>query len=147
MIPASILELFPRTTVGMNEVGQRIAQLRAEKGQTLAVVAKAVGVSGAAVQQWEAGSSKNIKLANLVRLAEHFKVSIRWLVSGEGSRQPEEAGTEFESQVLALFRLLGPDGQHAALSHLNWMVANDSTSNRATASDPFAQTKPVIKSI
>ena len=146
MIPASILDLIARTTDAMNEVGVRIAELRAEKAQTLATVAKAVGVSGAAVQQWEAGSSKNIKLANLTRLAEHFGVSIRWLVSGEGPRQPEEAGTAFESQALALFRQLGPDGQHAALSHLNWMVANDSTSKQASASNPYVGLKAPVKS-
>jgi transcriptional regulator with XRE-family HTH domain len=127
----------------MNDVGVRIAKLRAEKGQTLATVAKAIGVSGPAVQQWESGISKNIKLANLIRLAEHFGVSIRWLVSGEGPMQPDEAGTAFEAQVLFLFRQLGPDGQHAALSHLNWMVANDSTSKQATANNPYPGLKPV----
>jgi len=146
MLPSTILDLIARTTNAMNEVGGRIAGLRAEKGQTLAVVGKAVGVSGAAVQQWETGSSKNIRLANLTRLAEHFGVSIRWLVSGEGPRQPEEAGTAFESQALALFRQLGPDGQHAALSHLNWMVSTDSASKQASVSNPYAGLKAPVKS-
>jgi transcriptional regulator with XRE-family HTH domain len=130
----------------MNEVGLRIAELRSGKGQTLAAVAKAVGVTGAAVQQWESGSSKNIKLANLTRLAEHFGVSIKWLVSGEGPRQQEQAETSFESQALALFRQLGADGQHAALAHLNWMVATDSTPKQTSVSNPYPGLKAPAKS-
>ena len=146
MIHASILDIIRRTTGHMNEVGLRIAELRSEKGQTLAAVAKAVGVTGAAVQQWESGSSKNIKLANLTRLAEHFGVSIKWLVSGEGPRQQKEAENAFESQALELFRQLGADGQHAALAHLNWMVATDSTPKQPSASNPYPGLKAPAKS-
>ena len=121
----------------MDSIGTRISELRSQSGQTLAAVGKAIGVSGAAVQQWEAGLSKNIKLANLVGLAAHFRVSMRWLVSGEGDRKVEETQSEFEHQVLSLFRQLGADGQHAALAHLNWMVSSTST-QAATPANPFA---------
>ena len=138
MISASILELFRCKTGDMDDIGKRIADLRAESGQTLAAVGKAIGVSGAAVQQWEAGASKNIKLANLAGLAAHFRVSMRWLVSGEGERKVEETQSEFEHQVLALFRQLGADGQHAALAHLNWMVSA-TPAQAPTPANPFAR--------
>jgi len=143
MIHASILELFRCKTGCMDDIGKRIADLRSESGQTLAAVGKAIGVSGAAVQQWEAGSSKNIKLANLVGLAAHFRVSMRWLVSGEGERKVEETQSEFEHQVLGLFRQLGADGQHAALAHLNWMVSA-TPAQAPTPANPFAG-KPAKK--
>jgi transcriptional regulator with XRE-family HTH domain len=138
MISASILELFRCKTGVMNDIGTRIAELRAEHGQTLSTVGKAIGVSGAAVQQWETGASKNIKLANLAGLAAHFRVSMRWLVSGEGERKVEETQSEFEHQVLALFRQLGADGQHAALAHLNWMVSA-TPAQAPTPANPFAR--------
>jgi transcriptional regulator with XRE-family HTH domain len=104
-------------------VGQRITSLRQESNQTLAVVGRAVGVTSAAVQQWESGASRNLRLHNLDRLARHFGVSIQWLVSGDGPRQVAEAPEPTEVGLLEMFRRLGPAEKDALLSYLNWLAS------------------------
>lgn len=64
----------------------RISARRDELGITREVIADAVGVSVAAVQQWECGKTKNLKLDNLIALADALNVSVRWLATGRGQK-------------------------------------------------------------
>src|SRR5215207_6268807 len=58
----------------------RINELRLRSGQSLQEVADAVGVSKAHIWELEKGRTDNPSMALVTRLADHFNVSIRYLV-------------------------------------------------------------------
>ena len=64
-------------------LGHRIAALRRGKGQSLQQVADAVGVSKAHIWELEKGRADNPSMALVTRLADHFGVSVAFLVSEE----------------------------------------------------------------
>src|SRR5829696_3809750 len=66
-----------RTQVGL---GARISELRLKSRQSLQDVADAVGVSKAHIWELEKGRTDNPSMALVTRLADHFGVSIRYLV-------------------------------------------------------------------
>ncbi len=61
-------------------LGARISELRLKKRQSLQDVADAVGVSKAHIWELEKGRTENPSMALVTRLADHFGVSIRYLV-------------------------------------------------------------------
>jgi transcriptional regulator with XRE-family HTH domain len=61
-------------------LGSRISELRLKNGQSLQEVAEAVGVSKAHIWELEKGRTDNPSMALVTRLADHFGVSIRYLV-------------------------------------------------------------------
>ena len=61
-------------------VGRRINELRLAREQSLQDVASAVGVSKAHIWELEKGRADNPSMALVTRLADHFGVSIRFLV-------------------------------------------------------------------
>ena len=61
-------------------LGARIAQLRLKRGESLQQVADAVGVSKAHIWELEKGRTDNPAMALVVRLADHFGVSVSFLV-------------------------------------------------------------------
>lgn len=64
-------------------LGQRIAELRLKKGESLQQVADAVGVSKAHIWELEKGRTDNPAMALVTRLADHFAVSVSYLVGEE----------------------------------------------------------------
>jgi len=62
-------------------LASRINALRLKRGQSLQQVATAVGVSKAHIWELEKGRTDNPAMALVTRLADHFKVSVSFLVS------------------------------------------------------------------
>lgn len=69
-------------------LGRRITELRMDKGQSLQQVADAVGVSKAHIWELEKGLTDNPSMALVTRLADHFGVSVSFLV-GEAIDAPD----------------------------------------------------------
>lgn len=82
-------------------VGARIAALRLQRGQSLQQVADAVGVSKAHVWELEKGRTDNPSMSLVARLADHFGVSISFLV-GE-----DIAAMDADEQLARMFRQAG----------------------------------------
>jgi transcriptional regulator with XRE-family HTH domain len=61
-------------------LGVRLADLRLKAGQSLQHVADAVGVSKAHIWELEKGRTDNPAMALVTRLADHFGVSVAFLV-------------------------------------------------------------------
>jgi transcriptional regulator with XRE-family HTH domain len=72
----------------------RIAKLRRQKGQSLQEVAKAVGVSKAHIWELEKRRADNPSMALVSRLADHFDVTVAYLV-GEDI-ESEDADPELQ---------------------------------------------------
>ena len=70
------------------KVAARLAQLRREKNQSLQGVAEAVGVSKAHIWELERGRASNPSMALITRLADHFGVTVAFLV-GEDTESPD----------------------------------------------------------
>lgn len=69
-------------------LGAKIAELRLKKSQSLQDVADAVGVSKAHIWELEKGRTDNPSVTLVQRLADHFEVSIGFLV-GEDIEAPD----------------------------------------------------------
>jgi transcriptional regulator with XRE-family HTH domain len=103
------------------EIGERIKQIRAEKGWSGVDLAKRLGVTRGAVGNWELG--KGIKRQNLQRIADIARISFDWLATGRGapgdrkdsidrlledlpSEYADDLHDEFERQVIRTKKLI-----------------------------------------
>ncbi len=66
----------------MNTLTERIRVAREQAGLSQAEVAKSLRVSASAVNQWEQGLSKNIKLEHFFALAGLLRQDPQWLATG-----------------------------------------------------------------
>ena len=66
----------------MNTLTERIRVARKQAGLSQADVAKALHISASAVNQWELGFSKNIKLDHFFALARLLRQDPQWLATG-----------------------------------------------------------------
>ncbi|MFC3228552.1 helix-turn-helix domain-containing protein [Marinibaculum pumilum] len=78
----------------------RLQELRVKSGQSLQDVAEAVGVSRTHIWELEKGRSQNPSLEILRKLADHFRVTIRFLV-GESHEAADD------EQLMRMFRQAG----------------------------------------
>ena len=72
----------------MITLAARLNQLRLRKGESLQDVATAVGVSKAHIWELEKGRADNPSMGLVTRLAEHFGVSVAYLI-GEDPAAPD----------------------------------------------------------
>ncbi len=72
----------------METMGDRIRTLRESRKLSQEDLGKIVGISGAAVSQWESGATKGIRPENFLRFCAYFNVDPYWVVFGaEGDPQ------------------------------------------------------------
>lgn len=88
----------------LSKVGRMLLQDRLKTALSEAHIsanrlAKAVGVSHVAVGQWLNGTSKNIKGATAIKVAEALDVNLDWLLTGTG---PKERGKNPPRPVMAV---------------------------------------------
>ena len=69
-------------------LAERMNQLRLKKGESLQDVATAAGVSKAHIWELEKGRAGNPSMALVTRLADHFGVSVAYLI-GEDPAAPD----------------------------------------------------------
>lgn len=70
----------------MSDLGKRITEMREAKNLSKEQLAEAVGVTRAAVWQWEHGTIANIKLPTFFLLSDILDVDPRWLALGHSDR-------------------------------------------------------------
>ena len=83
----------------MGMLGARIAALRRQKGQSQAELARYLGVSASAVGMYEQGR-REPSGAMLVALAENFRVSTDYLLTGKPAPSEETVITQLLSSRL-----------------------------------------------
>lgn len=79
-------------------LGVRIKELRMKKGESLQQVADAIRSSKAHIWEMETGKNKNPSADSLKKLADHFEVSVGYLI-GE-----DPASEDQQSEMIAMFR-------------------------------------------
>lgn len=78
----------------MGTLAKRIQECLDESGQTVAELARAVGVKGPSVYDWLNGRTKRLKGMHLLHAAQFFGVSVDWLDSG---KLPKRAGSTIKT--------------------------------------------------
>lgn len=106
-------------------MGQRLTLAREAAGLSRPQLAKKVGLTRAAVNQWEADAVKGIKPENLLNVCEVLKIEPWWLVFGEG---PQEASSHAgsrkrESRWLGVASALSTERGDELLSYLESRIA------------------------
>ena len=67
----------------MERINDRIKRLRDQAGMSQGALARVVGVTRPAVSKWENGDTENLKLSNIVKLCQIFRVSADELIGGD----------------------------------------------------------------
>ena len=92
-------------------IGERIKELRTEKGYSLRTLATALGVSAPTLQRYETGEIPNISPAMINKLADALGTSASWLL-GEHEQTAKNAVTfelsSTESMLLRMYREFDP---------------------------------------
>lgn len=65
----------------------KIRAAREKLGLTRLELADAIGVSEAAIGQWESGRTKDLKLNHVTALEDALNITLRWLVEDKGPMQ------------------------------------------------------------
>lgn len=110
-------------------LGKRIKDLREDKGESLQQTADAVGTSKAHIWQIERGKADNPAIGVLARLADHFGVSVAYLV-GEQLDAPNA-----DDELAGMFRLASgftPD-ERALLKSMMKTLAETSQKRRSAS--------------
>jgi transcriptional regulator with XRE-family HTH domain len=97
-----------KVTAAPMGVGVRIKAARELRGWTQPDLARRIGVSKSAVNQWENGAVQNLKLGNLFAVADALGKDVRELVFGDSNTKVAEFKAEYNAlspQQLALLQL------------------------------------------
>ena len=97
-------------TPNMNTLPERIRAAREQAGLTQTDVAKALRLSPSAVNQWEQGLTKNMKLSHFFALASLLEKDPRWLATGKTHPRAREDSADDREQA-------GPTSEEKALLH------------------------------
>ena len=76
---------------GMEQMGDRIKQLRVARGMTQEQLGAVCGVTKSAVCQWEIGSTANIKLQAFLKLCEALQTDPQYLIWGPQRAAPRRS--------------------------------------------------------
>ena len=79
----------------MNNLGNRIYELRLKNNLSQEALADSLGVSRQAISKWE-NSMSVPELEKLVQMSEIFGVSLDYLIKGDFADVPEEVATDEE---------------------------------------------------
>lgn len=81
-------------------LSSKLKDLRVRSGESLQQVADAVNSSKAHIWELETGKNKNPSVDSLSKIADHFNVSVSYLI-GEDPSSPDE-----EPELVAMYRNL-----------------------------------------
>jgi transcriptional regulator with XRE-family HTH domain len=115
----------------MKTIGDRIRVARLKAGlETQLSLAKEIGVSKSAVNQWEnRPDSVNIRPANLAAIAEACRIDITWLCTGKGDM---EGLSREDREWLEIGRMAGSRERQAIREILNAVRERGTNSEPAT---------------
>lgn len=84
----------------MSDIQQRLLAVRKELGLTQPELGKVLGLSERAYKNYELGI-RELPLAVALKLSENFKISIAWLLVGDGAPTTPSTGEALEAAVIA----------------------------------------------
>lgn len=115
----------PKTPAAI-ALGQRIKQLRENKGWSQPELARNLGVTNGAVGAWEVGL-KSPRRSMAQKVAAMLGVTMEWLLTGNEPEERTKAQTKPELEALELVRALPPEKQDMAVAMLRGLAATDAS--------------------
>ena len=102
------------------DIGDKIHELRAEKGWTLEEFGEKVGVGKSTVKRWESGIIANMRRDKISLIADAFGVSPGYLMGWEDEQSSETKKQSLErfTSYAELLSLLNEQGQEEALKRI-----------------------------
>lgn len=85
----------PPYASGMESMGDRIKLLRRSQSLSMEAMGKIVGVSAAAIAQWESGATTGIRPDNFLRFCAYFGADPYWVCFGEEKDPRPNASGKF----------------------------------------------------
>lgn len=103
----------------MEIMGDRIKQLRKERGMTQEEVGKIIGVQKSAIRKYESGLVQNMKRSSIKKLSDFFGVSPSYLL-GYDEKEPPTVTEDGEqlAEFINLFSRLSPEQRASVLALL-----------------------------
>lgn len=125
----------PCNASGMERINDRIKRLRDQAGMSQGALARAVGVTRPAVSKWENGDTENLKLSNLIKLCQIFRLTADELIGGDLALERPAAAVQhainepaasykatpryqMPDRLGALYETLSDEGQRLVDAHL-----------------------------
>ena len=103
--------------------GDKIKQLRLDRGLTLEDVGRLVGVGKSTVRKWETGAIANMRRDKIAKLADALGIDPMDIInmyehddSVVASSLPASALTSDETELVGCYRSMNAEGQTAALA-------------------------------
>lgn len=123
-------------------IGERIREIRRQRGITQEGLAEAVGVSRSAVAQWETGRAGQVT-GNLTRVADVLGVHVAVLLGANPRGAPPSKLSAEEMALLRLFRDAGAKDRQELLRAARRMgkAAEGAARTKARAASPKATAK------
>lgn len=110
-IASTICDIMKTTA---DRVAHVVATFKDEHtGASAATLAAAIGCSSSAISQWIAGTTTNIKLDLLFKLADETQFEARWIATGEGPQRPD--GDPRKRRLESIYDQLDERGRTAVL--------------------------------
>ena len=107
-------------------IGQRIRETRIKRGYTNATAfARMIGITQASLWNLEIGKTQIPKGSTLMRIAGGLRVSQRWLMNGQGPKDPIESLTPQAIALAADWMLLAPASQRRILDGVKVLLDAD----------------------
>lgn len=94
------------------DMGQKIYNLRAQKGMTLEELGNKVGVGKSTVRKWENGIIANMKRDKISKVAEALDTTPAYLMGWEEETQEQAPMTKLEQNHLHKYRAIDDKGKH-----------------------------------
>ena len=111
----------------MTIIGERLKEMRLERGMSQAEVAKLIGVERVTYLQYEKGKNKPVR--KLKELATLFGVSIDYLL-GNSENIPVDV-TEKQKELVKGYDSLSTEGQKDLMSYLDYLKHKEKITSSA----------------
>ena len=92
------------------DMGQKIYNLRIQKGLTLEELGNMVGVGKSTVRKWENGMIANMKRDKILKVSEVLDTTPAYLMGWKEEEHPEESSPK----IMHYYELLNDIGKHEA---------------------------------
>lgn len=124
-------------------LAQRLKTARKAAGLSQGELARRIGISRAAVSQWENGTIQSLDMANLFAVADLCNINARWLALGTGTPTKWINLSPDEKHLVELFQAM-PEALRGNL--ISIAVAMPTTTPEKTPARPYHAPPPAAQS-
>lgn len=107
MLSRNLGEVYKKGTGGMSNLYNRIEKLCQENNESITTMCKESGASRASLSDLKVGRKQSLSAETLFKIANHFKVSVDYLLGKDNKNAPTGAGERSISDDDIKFALWG----------------------------------------